>query len=36
MGTFRKQLLPFSTVTYKGRKVTFDREYAQALIDRGI
>jgi hypothetical protein len=33
MGTFRKQLLPFSTVTYKGRKVTFDREYAQALID---
>ncbi len=31
--TFRKQILPLTTITYRGRKVTFDRNFLQSLKD---
>lgn len=29
--TFRKQILPFTTINYRGQKITFDRPYLEAL-----
>lgn len=31
-GRWRKQLLPFGTITYKGRKITFDKAYFSDLV----
>jgi hypothetical protein len=31
--TFRKQILPFTTITYRGRKIRFDRQFMQSVKD---
>lgn len=31
-GRWKKQILPAGTITYKGRKITFDRDYFSGLI----
>lgn len=31
-GLWRKQILPSTTITYKGRKISFDREYLEHLV----